>query len=103
MKFLPVLIIIFFITPASAAFSYSGSGDAYIEVNRTLDGSPFEGILAFSSFIYYEPNIIGYTPANERFEGVVTNQKFIDKFGDSPLAKDTKSLLKKTPLSIIAK
>lgn len=87
MKFLPVLFIIFFITPASAAFSYSGFRDAYIEVNGTLDGYPFEGMLAFSSFVYSEPNIIGYTPANERFEGVVTNQKFIDKYGDSSLEK----------------
>ena len=65
--------------PASAAFSYSGSEKVYIEVNGTLDSSPFKGTLAFSSFVYSELNIIGYTPANERFEGIVTNQKFIDK------------------------
>ncbi|WP_367343775.1 hypothetical protein [Methanomethylovorans sp.] len=71
---------------ASAAFSYSGFGDAYIKVNGTLDVSPFEGILAFFRSSILNPTI-GYTPANERFEGVVTNQKFIDKYGDSTLEK----------------
>jgi len=94
MKLLSVLIILFFITPASASISYKGTfGDAYIEVNDTLDGSPFKGILAFSSYVYSEPDIIGYTPANERFEGVVTSQEFIDKFGDSSLDKQFKKYI----------